>query len=123
MPLAWGYALLRHFHRPSQAMMVPTSGVLQMLRQRGFQHLKEWTHGVDMRLFALAETPKAYPPLGALARPISLFVGRMSHEKNIDAFFGSGCTGKQGGLWSRAAGGHAARAIPRCSVASTVKHN
>lgn len=86
VPLAWGYALLRHFHRPSQAVMVPTSGVLQMLRQRGFQHLKEWTHGVDTRLFALAETPKAYPPLGALARPISLFVGRVSHEKNIDAF-------------------------------------
>jgi glycosyltransferase involved in cell wall biosynthesis len=86
VPLAWGYALLRHFHRPSQAVMVPTSGVLQMLRQRGFQHLKEWTHGVDTRLFALAEAPKVYPPLGALARPISLFVGRVSHEKNIDAF-------------------------------------
>ena len=86
MPLAWGYALLRHFHRPSQAVMVPTSGVLQMLRQRGFQRLKEWTHGVDTRLFALAETPKVYPSLGALARPISLFVGRVSREKNIDAF-------------------------------------
>ena len=86
VPLAWGYALLRHFHRPSQAVMVPTSGVLQMLRQRGFQRLKEWTHGVDTRLFALAETPKVYPSLGALARPISLFVGRVSREKNIDAF-------------------------------------
>jgi glycosyltransferase involved in cell wall biosynthesis len=86
VPLAWGYALLRHFHRPSQAVMVPTSGVLTMLKQRGFQRLKEWTHGVDTRLFAMAEAPVAYPPLGALARPVSLFVGRVSYEKNIDAF-------------------------------------
>lgn len=86
VPVAWGYALLRHFHRPSQAVMVPSSGVLKMLRQRGFQRLKEWTHGVDTRLFALAETPRVYPSLGALARPISLFVGRVSREKNIDAF-------------------------------------
>jgi len=86
VPLGWGYALFRHFHRPSQAVMVPSAGVLQMLQQRGFQGLKEWTHGVDTRLFALAETPKVYPPLGALARPISLFVGRVSYEKNIDAF-------------------------------------
>ena len=86
VPLAWGYALFRHFHRPSQAVMVPTSGVLQMLRQRGFQRLKEWTHGVDTRLFAMAETPQTYPPLGNLARPVSLFVGRVSYEKNIDAF-------------------------------------
>lgn len=86
VPLAWGYALLRHFHRPSAAVMVPTLGVMQMLRQRGFQRLKEWTHGVDTRLFALAEMPKEYASLGALARPISLFVGRVSHEKNIDAF-------------------------------------
>lgn len=86
MPLAWGYALLRHFHRPSQAVMVPTSGVLQMLRQRGFQRLKEWTHGVDTRLFSLAETPRVCPSLGALERPVSLFVGRVCCEKNIEAF-------------------------------------
>ncbi len=86
VPLAWGYALFRHFHRPSQAVMVPTSGVLQMLRLRGFRRLKEWTHGVDTRLFAMAETPQTYPPLGNLARPVSLFVGRVSYEKNIDAF-------------------------------------
>jgi glycosyltransferase involved in cell wall biosynthesis len=86
VPLSWGYALFRHFHRPSHAVMVPTSGVLKMLEQRGFQRLREWTHGVDTRLFAMAETPRAYPPLGALAKPVSLFVGRVSYEKNIEAF-------------------------------------
>ena len=86
VPLAWGYALFLHFHRPSQAVMVPTSGVLQMLHRRGFQRLREWTHGVDTRLFAMAETPQTHAPLGPLARPVSLFVGRVSYEKNIDAF-------------------------------------
>jgi glycosyltransferase involved in cell wall biosynthesis len=86
LPLAWGYAWFRHFHRPSQAVMVPTSGVLTMLQQRGFRRLKAWTHGVDTRLFAMSEAPLAYPPLGPLARPVSLFVGRVSYEKNIDAF-------------------------------------
>ena len=40
IPLRWGYALFRHFHRPSSGVMVPTQGVLQMLEQRGFRHLR-----------------------------------------------------------------------------------
>ena len=86
IPLSWGYALLRRFHRPSSGVLVPTAGVLEMLRQRGFQNLREWTHGVDTRLFALADEATVYPPLGQLAHPVSLFVGRVSVEKNIDAF-------------------------------------
>lgn len=86
VPLSWGYALFRRFHHHSSAVMVPTSGVLDMLAQRGFRNLREWTHGVDTRLFALASEAAVYPPLGPLARPVSLFVGRISHEKNIDAF-------------------------------------
>ena len=86
VPLSWGYALFRHFHRPSSGVMVPTAGVLQMLRQRGFGQLREWTHGVDTRLFALADEAQVYPPLGQLARPVSLFVGRLSYEKNIGDF-------------------------------------
>ena len=86
VPLSWGYALFRRFHRPSSGVMVPTSGVLEMLAERGFRHLREWTHGVDTRLFAFAPEPTMYPGLGQLARPVSLFVGRVSYEKNIAAF-------------------------------------
>ena len=86
IPLAWGYALFRQFHRPSSGVMVPTQGVLNMLSQRGFKNLRAWTHGVDTELFAFQ--PQAQPYLGAgpLARPVALFVGRVSYEKNIDAF-------------------------------------
>ncbi len=86
IPLWMGYALFRHFHRPSSGVLVPTPSVLQMLQARGFRNLRSWTHGVDMRLFAYRDTPQAYPPLGTLERPVSLYVGRVSYEKNIAAF-------------------------------------
>ncbi len=86
VPLCWGYGLLRRFHRPSAGVMVPTRGVLDMLVRRGFANLREWTHGVDIRLFGFVGQPEDSPELGHLARPLSLFVGRVSWEKNIDAF-------------------------------------
>lgn len=86
LPLSWGYALFRHFHRPSAGVMVPTRGVADMLAERGFRNLRHWTHGVDTRLFAFSPQAGEYPPLGAVERPVHLFVGRVSYEKNIDAF-------------------------------------
>jgi len=86
VPLAWGYALFRQFHKPSSGVMVPTQGVLRMLEQRGFRNLRSWTHGVDMSLFPYHEQVQIHPDLGVLARPVSLFVGRVSYEKNIEAF-------------------------------------
>ncbi|MEO6016694.1 MAG: glycosyltransferase family 1 protein [Polaromonas sp.] len=86
IPLSWGYALFRHFHKASSGVMVPTQGVLRMLAQRGFRNLRGWTHGVDTGLFAFQPEPRPYPPMGSLVRPVSLFVGRVSYEKNIDAF-------------------------------------
>ncbi len=86
IPLSWGYALFRYFHKPSSGVLVPTHGVLRMLEQRGFRNLRSWTHGVDTQLFAFQAQPLLYPPMGTLVRPVSLFVGRLSYEKNIDVF-------------------------------------
>ena len=86
VPLWLGYALFRHFHKPSSSVMVPTHGVLRMLEQRGFSNLRNWTHGVDTDLFAYQAEPQASPQMVMLVRPVSLFVGRVSYEKNIDAF-------------------------------------
>jgi glycosyltransferase involved in cell wall biosynthesis len=86
VPLSWGYALFRHFHSASSAVMVPTSGVQESLHRRGFKRLKSWTHGVDTQLFSYASAPLNLPQFEGLARPISLFVGRLSYEKNIQAF-------------------------------------
>lgn len=86
VPLRWGYALFRHFHQPSSGVMVPTQGVLQMLERRGFRNLRPWTHGVDTRAFPFHGATIQSPLTGALAHPVSLYVGRISYEKNIEAF-------------------------------------
>jgi glycosyltransferase involved in cell wall biosynthesis len=86
VPLGWGYALFRHFHRPSSGVMVPTQGVLQMLEQRGFRNLRLWTHGVDTRAFSFEGAVTPSPLTGTLAHPVSLYVGRISYEKNVEAF-------------------------------------
>ena len=86
VPLWIGYALFRHFHKYSAGIMVPTQGVLEMLRARGFKNLRGWTHGVDTDLFRFHGSARIYPPLDKIERPVSLFVGRVSYEKNIKAF-------------------------------------
>jgi glycosyltransferase involved in cell wall biosynthesis len=86
IPLSWGYALFRHFHLPSSGVMVPTEGVLRILEARGFRQLRAWTHGVDTDLFEYASEPANYDPLGPIERPLALFVGRVSYEKNIESF-------------------------------------
>ena len=86
IPLTWGYALFRHFHRPSSGVMVPTEGVMRLLAGRGFRNLRPWTHGVDTTLFQFHAKPLQGAPLAGLARPVALYVGRVSYEKNIDAF-------------------------------------
>lgn len=86
VPLWAGYAAFRHFHRPSSGVLVPTSSVLRGLQRRGFQHLRPWTHGVDLSLFDYVSEPADLPGAQGLPRPIHLFVGRVSYEKNIQAF-------------------------------------
>jgi glycosyltransferase involved in cell wall biosynthesis len=81
IPLAWGYALLRAFHRNAAATLVPTAAMARELTAHGFEHLAVWERGVDTRTFS---PEAAVEP--DLARPIHLYVGRVAPEKNIEAF-------------------------------------
>ena len=99
IPLWIGYAIFRHFHKPSAGVMVPTQGVMRLLDGWGFKNLRSWTHGVDMQLFGYAETVAKHPSLDDLPRPIALYVGRVSYEKNIDSFFGHAMAWQQSGVW------------------------
>ena len=80
-PISYGYKLLRWFHARSAAVMVPTPSVMEELGDWGFQNLVLWTRGVDLDLF------RPRPP-GFLSdpRPIMLYAGRVSKEKNIPEF-------------------------------------
>jgi glycosyltransferase involved in cell wall biosynthesis len=81
VPQSLSYAVLRRFHGASSAVMVATPTLTRLLSERGFGNLKRWTRGVDTELFH--PRPKAF--LDA-PRPISICVGRVAVEKNIEAF-------------------------------------
>ncbi len=81
LPERWGYAWFRRFHAPSAGVLVPSAGTHDILARHHFANLRRWSHGVDLRLFR--EVPGA--DLG-LPRPVFLYVGRVSYEKNLEAF-------------------------------------
>jgi len=82
VPLSWGYGVMRWFHKPSQAVMVPTASVQNELKEQGFgEKVKLWSRGVDTDLFR----PQKGVDLG-LPRPINMYVGRVAVEKNIGDF-------------------------------------
>lgn len=83
LPLSLTYRFLRWFHGPATAVMVPTQVVKQDLEAFGFpaSQVVLWSRGVDLDLF------KPGPPLPNDAKPpVFLCVGRVSIEKNIEAF-------------------------------------
>ncbi|MGX5219839.1 MULTISPECIES: glycosyltransferase family 4 protein [Pseudomonas] len=80
IPLSWGYAYLRRFHRSSQAVLVTTEHLRSEFSNWGIQRLKLWRKGVDPRLF------KPLEPREVGADPVFLYVGRLAPEKNLEAF-------------------------------------
>lgn len=81
IPLSFSYAVLRRFHRGSSAVMVATETLRDELASRGFERLALWPRGVDTDLF----TPDERVELPG-TRPISMYMGRVAVEKNLDAF-------------------------------------
>lgn len=81
IPERWGYAWFRRFHAKSSGIMVPSAGMQGILQGHGFSPLRAWSHGVDLSLFK----PVDGADLG-LPRPVFLYVGRVSYEKNLEAF-------------------------------------
>jgi glycosyltransferase involved in cell wall biosynthesis len=81
LPEAWTYSVMRRFHGDAAVVMAPTPTVAAELRAHGVGNVELWTRGVDTGLF------KPSPPLPLeLPRPIFLYVGRVSVEKNIGEF-------------------------------------
>jgi glycosyltransferase involved in cell wall biosynthesis len=87
------YAVLRRFHAPASVVMVATASIEQELRARKFRRLVRWSRGVDANLFR--PYGKDLLAFSTLPRPILLYVGRVSVEKNLRAFLGVGTVGSQ----------------------------
>lgn len=81
IPLSISYAILRRFHSSAQRTMVPTESQRRELLQWGFKNVVIWSRGVDIDLFKPGD--KAFIQD---KRPVSMFVGRVAVEKNIEAF-------------------------------------
>jgi glycosyltransferase involved in cell wall biosynthesis len=82
LPLAIPYAVVRRFHAPSQGVLVPTASVLAELEQQRFTNLRLWSHGVDTKIFH----PRPKTAFDGLPRPVFLYVGRVTVDKNLPAF-------------------------------------
>lgn len=81
IPLSISYAWFRRFHDRAERTLVPTDSQKKRLKSRGFKNVCVWGRGVDTSIF----TPNN-PQIIDLPRPILLNMGRVSVEKNIDAF-------------------------------------
>ena len=81
VPMAWTYAWLRRFHRPAVRTMVATPSMAKELEAWGFAHVAVWSRGVDTGLFRPRD--KGFLDL---PRPVSMYVGRVAVEKNLEDF-------------------------------------
>lgn len=81
IPLAWTYRFLRWFHTGASRTLVRTQTQKDLLQERGFRNLAIWPGGVDTTLFYPRERDHLDLP-----RPISMYMGRVATEKNIEAY-------------------------------------
>ncbi len=81
VPLDWSYPIIQRFHAAAEVCLVPTKTVAERLEARGFTNTAVWPLGVDLSQFH----PDLRTDLG-LNKPIFLYVGRVSVEKNIEEF-------------------------------------
>ncbi|HEX4608441.1 MAG TPA: glycosyltransferase family 1 protein [Urbifossiella sp.] len=89
VPLGPTYRFLRWFHGGAGAVLVATPSLEKELTARGFRPpLRRWSRGVDLTLFHPRPRPAAAHP-----RPVLLYVGRVSHEKNVEDFLRLGVPG------------------------------
>jgi glycosyltransferase involved in cell wall biosynthesis len=84
LPETWVYGFLRRFHGAAARALSPTVEVDHELARIGLGNVARWTRGVDLGVFV---PHAAHSPLvEAAPRPRFLYVGRVSVEKNIEAF-------------------------------------
>jgi glycosyltransferase involved in cell wall biosynthesis len=89
VPASWAYAPLKRFHRRSAGIMVATPSLAREMATRGFEQLLPWTRGVDTTLFR----PREVRLFGSA--PVFLSAGRISKEKNIEAFLDADLPGRK----------------------------
>lgn len=81
IPLSVSYFVARQFHRGSHSVMAASPILKEELEKWGFKNVVLWERGVDTSLFSPDEKEELENE-----RPIFMYMGRVSTEKNIEAF-------------------------------------
>ena len=76
------WPMVRWFHANSNAVLTTTKSMVEELQSHGFgDNVKPWTRGIDRDVF------KPGPRNNQATKPVMLNVGRVSAEKNLEAFY------------------------------------
>jgi glycosyltransferase involved in cell wall biosynthesis len=86
IPLWAGYRFMHAFHDKSGRVMVATPTMIEQLDLHGFKNVALWSRGVDTELFHPSKRGIDGGLYQDLPKPVFVYVGRVSVEKNIEAF-------------------------------------
>jgi glycosyltransferase involved in cell wall biosynthesis len=86
IPLWAGYRFMHAFHDKSGRVMVATPTMMERLHLQGFRNVALWSRGVDVELFHPSKRGVDGGVYKDLPKPVFAYVGRVSVEKNIEAF-------------------------------------
>lgn len=81
VPIVVTDKLVLQIHGSSERVLAPSSSLREELLAKGYQKVSVWTKGVDRFTFK----PDNRTATG-FKRPLSVYVGRVSSEKNIECF-------------------------------------
>lgn len=84
IPAEWIWKVMRRFHEPAIRTFTATPTLAAELQAHGIKRTHHWPRGVDLAQFN-PNGPK-HPEMANLPSPVSLNVGRVAVEKNIEAF-------------------------------------
>lgn len=90
IPVKWGYAFMKWFHKKSRTILVTTKSMQADLTHYGMSRMVVWGRGVDTDLFVPAAKNKTN-----INEPVFINVGRVAVEKNIEAFLKLDLPGKK----------------------------
>ena len=87
------WPIMRRFHAKSRAVLTATQSLAAELAERGIAQTRNWSRGIERWLFR--PVGEVHPEIAVLPRPILLNVGRVSIEKNLEAFLDIPCEGSK----------------------------
>lgn len=82
IPEALSWPFLRWFHSRSSRVLSSSETTASILRDHGIVRAVAWTRGIDRSVFL----PRDRGMFDSLPRPVLLHAGRLSPEKNVEAF-------------------------------------